>query len=79
MIGDPDAPRSRAYLPDVAATLATLGTDPRALGRAWHVPSAPPRSRRQALDDLAAALGVPPVPVTGVPWPVLGRSPWPPR
>ncbi|MBN1094114.1 NAD(P)H-binding protein [Blastococcus sp. TML/M2B] len=71
VVGDPDALRSWAYLPDVAATLATLGTDERALGRAWHVPSAPPRSQRQALTDLAAAMGVPPVPVSSVPWPVL--------
>jgi nucleoside-diphosphate-sugar epimerase len=71
VIGDPDAPRSWAYLPDVAATLAVLGTDERALGRAWHVPSAAPRSQRQALGDLAAAAGLPPVRVSGVPWPVL--------
>ncbi|NEK58280.1 NAD(P)H-binding protein [Geodermatophilus sabuli] len=71
VIGNPDVPRSWAYLPDVAATLATLGTDERALGRAWHVPSAPPRSQRQALGDLAAAMGVRPVPVSGIPWPVL--------
>ena len=56
VIGDPDVRRSWAYLPDVAATLATLGTDERALGRAWHVPSDPPRSQRQALGDLAAAM-----------------------
>ena len=71
VVGDPDVLRSWAYLPDVAATLATLGTDERALGRAWHVPSNPPRSQRQALGDLAAVLGVPPGPVTGIPWPVL--------
>jgi nucleoside-diphosphate-sugar epimerase len=71
VVGDPDASRSWAYLPDVAATLATLGTDERALGRAWHVPSPPPRSQRQALGDLAAAMSVPPVPVSGIPWPVL--------
>jgi nucleoside-diphosphate-sugar epimerase len=71
VIGDPDAPRTWAYLPDVGATLATLGTDERALGRAWHVPSAPPRSQREALTDLAEAMRVPPVPVTGIPWPVL--------
>jgi nucleoside-diphosphate-sugar epimerase len=71
VIGDPDAPRSWAYLPDVAATLATLGTDERALGRAWHVPSNPPRSQRQAIGDLAAAMGVGPVAVTSIPWPVL--------
>jgi len=71
VVGDPDAPRSWAYLPDVAATLATLGTDERALGRAWHVPSSPPRSQRQALGDLARAMGRAPVPVSGIPWPVL--------
>jgi nucleoside-diphosphate-sugar epimerase len=71
VVGDPDAPRSWAYLPDVARTLATLGTDERALGRAWHVPSGPPRSQRQAIGDLAAVLGVPPVPVSGIAWPVL--------
>jgi nucleoside-diphosphate-sugar epimerase len=71
VIGDPDVARSWGYLPDVAVTLATLGTDERALGRAWHVPSAPPRSQRQAIGDLAAALHVPPVPVSGIPWPVL--------
>src|SRR3954454_18533388 len=51
VIGDPDAPRTWAYLPDVGAPLATLGTDERALGRAWHVPSNPPRSQREALAD----------------------------
>ncbi len=71
VVGDPDVPRSWTYLPDVAATLAVLGTDERALGRAWHVPSNPPRSQRQALADLAGAMGRPPVPVSGMPWPLL--------
>ena len=71
VIGDPDVVRSWGYLPDVAATLASLGTDERALGRAWHVPSASPRSQRQALEDLAAALGAPRPRVSGVPWSVL--------
>jgi nucleoside-diphosphate-sugar epimerase len=71
VVGDPDVLRSWAYLPDVAATLATLGTDERAFGRAWHVPSAPPRSQRQALTDLAAALDAPPARVGRIPWSVL--------
>ena len=66
-----DVRRSWGYMPDVAATLATLGTDDRALGRAWHVPSAPPRSQRQALEDLATGLGAPRPRVSGIPWPVL--------
>ncbi|SDG12410.1 Nucleoside-diphosphate-sugar epimerase [Blastococcus aurantiacus] len=71
VVGDPDVRRSWAYLPDVAATLATLGTDERALGRAWHVPTTAPRSQREALADLAEAMGAPAVRVSGIPWPVL--------
>jgi len=71
VIGDPDAPHSWSYIPDVAATLVTLGTDPRAEGRAWHVPTTPARSQRQALADLAHAMGVEPGGVSGVPWPLL--------
>src|SRR5215218_6145808 len=71
VIGDPDAPRSWAYLPDVGTALATLGTDERALGRAWHVPSNPPRSQRQALGDLAAAIGAPAPRVSRLPWALL--------
>jgi nucleoside-diphosphate-sugar epimerase len=70
VVGHPDAPRGWSYLPDVAATLVTLGTDERAPGRAWHVPSAV-RSQRQALTDLAAALGRPSPRVSSIPWPVL--------
>jgi len=70
VVGDPDAPRGWSYMPDVAATLAVLGTDERAWGRAWHVPSAI-RSQREALTDLAAALGKPAPKVSGIPWPVL--------
>jgi nucleoside-diphosphate-sugar epimerase len=70
VVGDPDVPRGWSYLPDVAATLAVLGTDERAWGRAWHVPSAI-RSQREALTDLAAALGKPAPKVSGLPWGVL--------
>jgi nucleoside-diphosphate-sugar epimerase len=70
VVGDPDAQRGWSYLPDVAATLAVLGTDERALGRAWHVPSAI-RSQRQALTDLARAMGAPEARVSGMPWGVL--------
>src|SRR3954467_234197 len=67
VVGDPDARRGWSALPDVARTLAVLGTDERALGRAWHVPSTV-RSQRQALTELGAALGAPPVRVSGMPW-----------
>ncbi|NEK93307.1 NAD-dependent epimerase/dehydratase family protein [Modestobacter muralis] len=71
VIGDPDARHSWTYVPDVAATLVALGSDPRAEGRAWMVPSGEPRSQRQALTDLAAAMGGRPARVSGIPWPAL--------
>jgi nucleoside-diphosphate-sugar epimerase len=71
VIGDPDAAHSWTHVPDVAATLVTLGSDDRSWGRAWHVPSPPPRTQRQALTDLARAMGAPPARVSGIPWPLV--------
>src|SRR3954452_20590685 len=70
VVGDPDVPRAWSFMDDVACALVTLGGDERAYGRPWHVPSAI-RSQRQALGDLAAALGQPQPRVSGIPWPVL--------
>src|SRR3954466_14633541 len=70
VVGDPDVPRGWSFMDDVARTLVTVAEDERAYGRAWHVPSAI-RSQRQALGDLAAALGRPQPRVSGIPWPVL--------
>ncbi|HEY0189009.1 MAG TPA: NAD-dependent epimerase/dehydratase family protein [Cellulomonas sp.] len=53
-LGDPDVAHSFSYVPDVAALLATVASDERAWGRAWHVPGADPRSVRQVLTDLLA-------------------------
>ncbi|MFM7534220.1 MAG: NAD-dependent epimerase/dehydratase family protein [Acidimicrobiales bacterium] len=59
VVGSADQPHSWSYVPDVARTLATLGSDERAWGRAWHVPSPAPVSQRRLLTDLAAAAGAP--------------------
>lgn len=67
VIGDPDAVHTWSYVPDVAATLVILGTDERAWGRAWHVPSAEPASQREMLTRLAAAAGAPAAKVTRMP------------
>ena len=37
-IGNLDLPHTYSYVPDVADGLATLGTDERAIGGAWHLP-----------------------------------------
>jgi nucleoside-diphosphate-sugar epimerase len=71
-LGDPDAPHSWTYLPDVAAALAEVAGDERAWGRAWHVPTAPALSTRAMVDLLAARAGTAPVPVRAMPPAVLG-------
>ena len=37
-IGNPDLPHTYSYVPDIAAGLATLGTDERAVEGVWHLP-----------------------------------------
>jgi nucleoside-diphosphate-sugar epimerase len=58
-IGHPDLPHTYSYVPDIAAGLATLGTDPRAAGQVWHLPGPPTVSTRALLDLLAAEVGHP--------------------
>lgn len=60
MIGDPDAPHSYAYLPDVARALATLGENDLADGRVWHLPSVETRSTREMLRLAGRIAGVEP-------------------
>lgn len=71
-LGDPDAPHSWSYLPDVAAALVEVAGEERAWGRAWHVPTEPPLSTRDMVDRLAAQTGTGPVAVRRLPPAVLG-------
>jgi nucleoside-diphosphate-sugar epimerase len=67
-IGDPSRPHSWTYIPDVGRALARLGTDDRAWGRAWHVPTAPARSYQEMVDGLCDAAGVPRRRAARIPW-----------
>jgi nucleoside-diphosphate-sugar epimerase len=67
VLGSADAPHSWTYVGDVARLLVTVGADPRAWGRPWHVPSNPPRTQREAVADMARIAGVPPVRVGVMP------------
>ncbi len=67
LIGDIDQPHTWTAPIDVARMIVTAAADPRGWGRAWHVPSNPPRSQREAVADLAAAAGVPSVKASAVP------------
>jgi nucleoside-diphosphate-sugar epimerase len=66
VVGDPDAPHSWTYVPDVARTLVHLGHDERAWGRAWHVPTAPPVGQRELATEFCALAGRPAPRVSGV-------------
>ncbi len=66
-----DVPHSWTSVLDVGAALAVLGSEERAWGRAWHVPTAPAVSVREAVHGLCRAAGVPPVPVASVPHALL--------
>jgi nucleoside-diphosphate-sugar epimerase len=72
--GRADTPHTWSYVGDVARLLVTVGSDERAWGRPWHVPSNAPRSQRAAIGDLARAAGVRPVRVTEVPRAMLALA-----
>ncbi|MFJ9948504.1 NAD-dependent epimerase/dehydratase family protein [Kitasatospora sp. NPDC091207] len=72
VLGDPDAPHSWTYLPDVARALVEVAGEERAWGRAWHVPTAPALSGHAMVDRLADRAGTAPVAVRGLSPAVLG-------
>ncbi len=66
-----DVPHSWTYMGDVCRTMAAVGCDQRADGRAWHVPTLPPKTIREMADAFADAAGVDRPKVARLPRPVL--------
>ena len=58
-IGNPDLPHTYSYIPDIAAGLATLGTDERAVGGVWHLAGPETVTTRQLLELVTDELGHP--------------------
>ena len=58
-IGNPELPHTYSYVPDIAAGLATLGTDARAVGEVWHLPGPPTGTSRALLALVAHEVGHP--------------------
>jgi nucleoside-diphosphate-sugar epimerase len=52
-IGDPDLPHTYSYVPDIAAGLATLGSNERAVGGVWHLPGLETVTTRALLELVA--------------------------
>jgi nucleoside-diphosphate-sugar epimerase len=71
VIGNADLPHTWTDVADMARTLAAVADRPETWGRVWHAPSNEPRTQREALTDVLAAGGHDPVPVRGIPMPVL--------
>src|SRR5271157_2799213 len=69
-IGNPDLPHTYSYVPDIAAGLAVLGSDERAVGQVWHLPGPETQTTRAVLELIASEVGHP-VPVRSVPKLVL--------
>ncbi|RIQ18855.1 NAD-dependent epimerase/dehydratase family protein [Jiangella rhizosphaerae] len=65
---DPTVRRSWTYVHDVAAALAAAGSDERAYGRAWHVPTVAPFSARELADKAAAIAGTSPARIRRLPY-----------
>lgn len=67
LMGKLDVPHAITAMRDVGVAMAVLGTDERALGRAWHVPTAPAQTQREIVAGLCRAAGVPMVKARAMP------------
>jgi nucleoside-diphosphate-sugar epimerase len=56
-IGNPDLPHTYSYVPDIAAGLATLGADERAIGQVWHLPGPETATTREVIDRISEEVG----------------------
>ena len=58
-IGNPDRLHTYTFIEDFGKALVTLGERNEALGKAWHVPSAPAMTTRSFVEKVFGALGKP--------------------
>ena len=58
-LGNPDLLHTYSYVPDIAAGLATLGNDDRAVGEVWHLPGPETITTRAILELVAGDIGHP--------------------
>jgi nucleoside-diphosphate-sugar epimerase len=74
MMGRTDLPHTFTDVADAARTLVAAAEDPGAHGRVWHVPSNAPRTQAQALTDVLAGVGKPPVKISSLRGAALGAT-----
>ena len=71
VLGATDVKHSWTYIDDVCEMMAIAGTDERALGRAWHVPTVDPKTVEEMAAAVAAAAGVSTPKVRTLPAPLI--------
>ena len=71
VLGPTDVKHSWTYIDDVCEMMAIAGTDERALGRAWHVPTVDPKTVEEMAAAVAAAAGVSTPKVRTLPAPLI--------
>lgn len=67
VLGSPDLPHTWTDVLDVGRALVAAADRPETWGQVWHAPSNAARTQREALTDVLAAVGRPPVAVRGYP------------
>lgn len=60
VIGDPDTLHTYMYIDDFGRGLVTLGRHEEALGKVWHLPSAPTVTTRRFVEMVYGEVGLPP-------------------
>ena len=56
-LGNPRLSHTYSFVPDIAAGLATLGTDERAVGQVWHLPGPETVGATEVLGLISDAVG----------------------
>lgn len=74
VIGRKDQPHTFTDVLDSARLLVAAAADESAHGRTWHVPSNPPRTQEQAINDVLASIDKPPVQVSEIPRPIFAAA-----
>lgn len=76
VVGRADVPHTFTDVLDTARLLVAAAADASSHGRTWHVPSNPPRTQEQAINDVLASVGKPPVEVSAMPGPLFAAAGW---
>jgi nucleoside-diphosphate-sugar epimerase len=59
LIGNPDLPHTLTFIEDFGRAMVMLSDHEQAFGRAWHVPNAPTKTRREVLEVAAKMVNQP--------------------